>query len=279
MSTVPLRSLGFLAAAGLASLATALALSVPVASADPTYGHGEERPGLTATTILSGTSLRHTYTEAGTSRVRSEALTDPDDITQLGPDIFVGFQNGVGPQGQPSTSMNLDSTVVEMTTRGQPVAQWDIAGQGRRGHGRPRGRLRHRHGQRGRQLLLVHHHAGSRRWEGAALLVQRAVAPPRGNRRHLDPGRTDPDQRLGTRYDGNAGAGGTTTDVPRRLLGHPRRRRLRRHRHAALLRRGPGRGGERRPRVGTHREAGPDRSRLQRDRAAGGRRVSPATSC
>ena len=128
MSSVPLRSLGYLAAAGLASLTTALALSAPLASADPAYGHGNGQ-GLTATTILSGMSLRHTYTEAGTSTVRSEALTDPDDITRLGPDIFVGFQNGVGPQGQPSSSMNLDSTVVEMTTRGQPVAQWDIAGK------------------------------------------------------------------------------------------------------------------------------------------------------
>ncbi len=30
----------------------------------------------------------------------TEPLTDPDDITLLGNDIFVGFQNGVGPQGQ-----------------------------------------------------------------------------------------------------------------------------------------------------------------------------------
>ena len=126
MSTVPLRSLGFLAAAGLATLTTALALSVPVASADPASGHGH---GLTATTILSGMSLHHTYTEAGTSTVTSEPLTDPDDITRFGPDVFVGFQNGVGPQGQPSSSMNLDSTVVEMTTRGRPVAQWDIEGK------------------------------------------------------------------------------------------------------------------------------------------------------
>ena len=124
MSTVPPGSLGFLAAAGLASLTTALALSVPVASADPAYGHG-----LTAKTILSGMSLHHAYTEAGTSTVSSEPLTDPDDITRFGPDIFVGFQNGVGPQGQPSTSMNLDSTVVEMTTHGQPVAQWDVEGK------------------------------------------------------------------------------------------------------------------------------------------------------
>ena len=126
MSTVPARSLGYLAATGLALLTTALALGVPVASADPGYGHTHE---LTATTILSGLTLTHSFTEAGTSALRQEALADPDDITRLGRDIFVGFQNGVGPQGQPSTSMNLDSTVVELTPDGQPVAQWDIEGK------------------------------------------------------------------------------------------------------------------------------------------------------
>ncbi len=124
MSTVPARSLGFLAAAGLALLTTAFALGTPVASADPGYDHG-----LTARTILSGLTLTHTFTEAGTSTVRQEALADPDDITRLGRDIFVGFQNGVNPQGQPSSSRNLDSTVVEMTPDGQPVAQWDIEGK------------------------------------------------------------------------------------------------------------------------------------------------------
>jgi hypothetical protein len=61
--------------------------------------------------------------------VSSEPLSDPDDITRLGRDIFVGFQNGVGPQGQASSSGNQDSTVVELTTSGHPVAQWDIAGK------------------------------------------------------------------------------------------------------------------------------------------------------
>jgi hypothetical protein len=35
----------------------------------------------------------------------------------------------VGPQGEPSASGNRDSTVVEVTTAGQPVAQWDINGK------------------------------------------------------------------------------------------------------------------------------------------------------
>jgi hypothetical protein len=58
-----------------------------------------------------------------------EAISGPDDITALGHDIFVGFQNGVGPQGQPSTTGNLDSTIVEFNSWARAVAQWDIAGK------------------------------------------------------------------------------------------------------------------------------------------------------
>jgi hypothetical protein len=90
-------------------------------------GHGE--PALTARTILAGGSLTHTFTVAGTSTVSSGPLSSPDDITMLGRDIFVGFQNGVGPQGQPSSSGNQDSTIVEISQGGQPIAQWDIAGK------------------------------------------------------------------------------------------------------------------------------------------------------
>jgi hypothetical protein len=43
--------------------------------------------------------------------------------------VFVGFQNGVGPQGQTSTTGNLDSTVVEFDATGQEVSQWDIVGK------------------------------------------------------------------------------------------------------------------------------------------------------
>ena len=58
-----------------------------------------------------------------------ETLSNPDDITRLGSDIFVGFQNGVGPQGEPSTTGNKDSTIVEFTRSGRKVAQWDVAGK------------------------------------------------------------------------------------------------------------------------------------------------------
>ena len=124
MSFLSLRSLGVLAASGAATVGTAL---VPGALAG-TAG-ARPSPGLMATVVLAGSSLHHTFTVSGKTITATETLTSPDDITSLGPDIFVGFQNGVGPQGQPSTDGNTDSTIVEMTTLGKKVAQWDIQGK------------------------------------------------------------------------------------------------------------------------------------------------------
>jgi hypothetical protein len=86
-------------------------------------------PTYNVKTILSGKSLHHWYTKAG-SRVRhSESLSQPDDITRIGKDLFTAFQNGVGPQGQASADGNRDSTVVEFTLSGVVVNQWDIMGK------------------------------------------------------------------------------------------------------------------------------------------------------
>jgi hypothetical protein len=79
--------------------------------------------------ILSGSTLSHTFIPQGGTTPTTEPLADPDDITLLGNDIFVGFQNGVGPQGQAGSDGNLDSTVVELKMNGAPVAQWDVAGK------------------------------------------------------------------------------------------------------------------------------------------------------
>jgi hypothetical protein len=117
---VPLLAVALVPAATLASAASP--------GADGQGWSGQQGP-LTAKTILSGDSLTHTFTAAGTTTMSSEPLSDPDDITRLGSNIFVGFQNGVGPQGQASPSGDLDSTIVEMTPAGQAVGQWDIAGK------------------------------------------------------------------------------------------------------------------------------------------------------
>jgi hypothetical protein len=86
-------------------------------------------PAYNVKTILSGKSLHHWYTKAR-SRVRhSEPLSQPDDITRIGKDLFTAFQNGVGPQGQASADGNRDSTIVEFTRSGVVVNQWDIVGK------------------------------------------------------------------------------------------------------------------------------------------------------
>jgi len=86
-------------------------------------------PTYNVVTILSGNSLHHLYTKAGSSKVYSEPLADPDDITRIGGDLFTTFQNGVGPQGQASTDGNRDSTIVEFTLSGTVVNQWDLRGK------------------------------------------------------------------------------------------------------------------------------------------------------
>jgi hypothetical protein len=96
--------------------------------AGPASAAGNQ-PAYFAQTILSGQSLHHWYTWDGSTVRHSEPLTQPDDITRIGSVLFVGFQNGVGPQGQPSTDGNRDSTIVAFTEWGTVLSQWDIRGK------------------------------------------------------------------------------------------------------------------------------------------------------
>jgi hypothetical protein len=113
----------FAAVGTVTAVMFSMATLAPAASAKPdgvTYNVRE---------ILSGQSLHHSYTKAGSGAQHSEALTQPDDITQVGGELFTGFQNEVGPQGQASTDGNRDSTIVEFTSSGAVVRQWDIRGK------------------------------------------------------------------------------------------------------------------------------------------------------
>ena len=85
-------------------------------------------PPFRAEVLIAGSTLHHTFTPNGVGNTRSEPLTQPDDITMLNGDLFVTFQNDVGPQGTPSPSGNVDSTIVEISRSGHAVAQWDIRG-------------------------------------------------------------------------------------------------------------------------------------------------------
>ena len=102
----------------MAGAVTAVALPHSTARASQYQAH----------VILNGADLRHSFIPAGKKTVRTEALSSPDDITVLG-HIFTAFQNGVGPQGQPSPDGNTDSTVVEFTASGHVVRQWDLHGK------------------------------------------------------------------------------------------------------------------------------------------------------
>src|SRR5271170_2630929 len=103
----------------ITSTATAAALPHGAAPA-PTYR---------SRVILNGADLRHTFVPAGAKTARTEALSSPDDIAVLGHDIYTTFQNGVGPQGEPSSDGNTDSTIVEFTLGGRVVRQWDLRGK------------------------------------------------------------------------------------------------------------------------------------------------------
>lgn len=57
------------------------------------------------------------------------SLSKPDDITVLGNDLFVSFQNGVGAKGEPAPGGGMTSTVQEYTMAGAPVAKWTLTGK------------------------------------------------------------------------------------------------------------------------------------------------------
>jgi hypothetical protein len=84
---------------------------------------------LTVKQIVLAATLKHSYQPDGKGAVKTESLTQPDDIVTLGGNLYVGFQNGVGSQGEVSSSGNLDSTLAEFTPAGSAVKQWDVTGK------------------------------------------------------------------------------------------------------------------------------------------------------
>jgi hypothetical protein len=82
-----------------------------------------QRSVFAARVFASGAEIMH---ETPKGR---EAISQPDDITFVGGDIFVGFQNGVGPQGEASPTGNRDSTVVEFSASGRALRTWELAGK------------------------------------------------------------------------------------------------------------------------------------------------------
>jgi hypothetical protein len=114
-------------AAGLLGTAGCSSSGTSSASASPSAGASGKT--LIAKQIAFGTLLKHSYRPNGKGAARTEHLIQPDDIVTLGGNLYVGFQNGVGSQGEPSGSSNLDSTLVEFTPAGSVVKQWDVTGK------------------------------------------------------------------------------------------------------------------------------------------------------
>src|ERR1700722_4267301 len=132
MSVISVRRLTVLCAASIGSLSMLSAAGGSIAGASPGSDNTtSQHPSSSfhVAVVLEGASLHHKFLPAGTVTPQSEALSDPDDITRLDNELFVGFQNGVGPQGQASTDGNLDSTVVEFSLTGQVLGQWDVTGK------------------------------------------------------------------------------------------------------------------------------------------------------
>ena len=103
-----------------------LLLAGPAATASP--GGAHHPAPLMVRQIVHGMALHHTFTPQG-GKPTTEPLAGPDDLTNLGNDLFTAFQNGVGSQGEPSTDGNLDSTVVEFSPCGHVMRQWDLMGK------------------------------------------------------------------------------------------------------------------------------------------------------
>jgi hypothetical protein len=109
----------------VAALAVAawMALGTSARASRAPSGVASSRPVFTNHVFATGAKIVHASPKG------KQAISQPDDITYLGGHIFVGFQNGVGPQGQASTTGNKDSTVVEFNLRGHAVDQWNLIGK------------------------------------------------------------------------------------------------------------------------------------------------------
>jgi len=118
---------GLLGAAGCSSSGSSSTSSS--SSPSPSASASASANGLTVKQIVLGTTLHHSYQPNGKGAAATESLSQPDDIVALGGNLYVGFQNGVGSQGEVSPSGNLDSTLVEFTPAGSVVKQWDMTGK------------------------------------------------------------------------------------------------------------------------------------------------------
>ncbi len=110
----------------IAALLVAAGLAVSAAPAVARNGEDSSWSGsetFSSRVFASGGDITH-WIPGG-----RETISQPDDISSLNGRIYVGFQNGVGPQGQASASGNTESTIVAFDLWGRPVAEWNVVGK------------------------------------------------------------------------------------------------------------------------------------------------------
>ena len=120
---------GLAATAGCSSSSSSSSSSSPSASASASSSASAAPTTLTVKQLIFGDTIKHSFQHNGTGATTTGRLSQPDDIVALGGNLYVGFQNGVGSQGEVAPSGNLDSTLVELTPTGSVVKQWDLKGK------------------------------------------------------------------------------------------------------------------------------------------------------
>jgi len=120
---------GLVATAGCSSSSSSSSTSSSASTSATSASASASSNGLTVKQIVQGTTLTHSFQPGGTGAAKTESLSQPDDLVALGGNLYVAFQNGVGSQGEVAPSGNLDSTLVEFTTAGSVVKQWDVTGK------------------------------------------------------------------------------------------------------------------------------------------------------
>ncbi len=66
------------------------------------------------------------FSPTGLKTDQGYPLTKPDDLVWFDSHLFVAFQNGVTATGGPASNGNNESSVVELTSTGHLVRQWDL---------------------------------------------------------------------------------------------------------------------------------------------------------
>jgi hypothetical protein len=120
---------GLLGAAGCSSSGSSSSSSSSSSPSSASASASAAPTTFTAKQLILGETMAHTFQPNGAGATKTEHLTQPDDIVTLGGNLYAGFQNGVGSQGEVAPSGNLDSTLVEFTPTGSVVKQWDVKGK------------------------------------------------------------------------------------------------------------------------------------------------------